>query len=333
MWSSRLGTLLLVVALFILPVAPALASGATDLESEFLELLNDERRSNGLASLAVMPELVDGARAQAGAMAEAGYLFHNPNLGSVLADGWEKLGENVGIGYSAESLHQAFMDSPGHRANVLDTGYEYVGIGVELGQGGAIWVAFVFADMIGTEPGAVLQPYKYHGRFSDDDGSVFEASIESLAAAGVTKGCGETTFCPGQTVTRGQMAAFLVRALGTEPRAGDTFTDDDGSPFEADIETLAALGVTSGCARRRFCPEAPITRGQMAVFLTRAAHLPASNANSFSDDDQSPFEEAIESLAAAGVTQGCGRDRFCPDDPVTRGQMAAFLVGTFGLSD
>jgi hypothetical protein len=331
MWKSRVGVWSLALILLLSIVTPALASEATDLESDFLGLLNDERRSNGLAPLLVMSELVAGARSQAQAMAEAGFLFHNPDLGSVLADGWAKLGENVGIGYSAESLHQAFMNSPGHRDNVLDTGYEYVGIGVVLEDDGAIWVAFVFVDMIGTEPREDLQPYQYDGRFSDDDDSVFEQAIETLAAAGITKGCGDTTFCPDQPVTRGQMAAFLVRVLDLDPVAGNPFSDDDGSPFEGAIESLAAAGITNGCAGHRFCPDAPISRGQMAAFLTRAAGLPPAGGNSFFDDDQSPFEDAIEALAAAGVTNGCADGRFCPDEPVTRGQMAAFLVGTFDL--
>jgi hypothetical protein len=331
MWKSRVGVWWLALILLLGIVTPALASEATDLESEFLGLLNDERRSNGLAPLLVMSELVAGARGQAQAMADAGFLFHNPELGSVLADGWEKLGENVGIGYSAETLHQAFMNSPGHRANVLDTGYEYVGIGVELEDDGAIWVAFVFADMIGIEPGEDLQPYQYDGRFSDDDDSVFEHAIETLAASGITKGCGDTTFCPDQPVTRGQMAAFLVRVLDLDPVPGSPFSDDDGSPFEDAIESLAAAGITNGCDAHRFCPDSSITRGQMAAFLTRAASLPPAGGNSFSDDDQSPFEDAIEALASAGVTNGCAEGRFCPDEPVTRGQMAAFLVGTFDL--
>jgi hypothetical protein len=70
------------------------------------------------------------------------------------------------------------------------------------------------------------------------------------------------------------MAAFLVRALGLTDGAGsDTFVDDDGSIFEADIERLAASGITKGCnppTNNRFCPEDRLTRGQMAAFLRRA---------------------------------------------------------------
>ncbi|MCP4305012.1 MAG: hypothetical protein GY788_09095 [bacterium] len=118
----------------------------------------------------------------------------------------------------------------------------------------------------------------YAPGFIDDDDSVFEADIEKLAAAGVTKGCNPPVndrFCPGDPVSRGQMAAFLHRAFGSDltPGAPVTFTDDDTSIFEDSIEWLGAVGVTSGCnppANTRFCPDAPVTRGQMAAFLARA---------------------------------------------------------------
>jgi hypothetical protein len=66
------------------------------------------------------------------------------------------------------------------------------------------------------------------------------------------------------------MAAFLVRALDLPPAVGDRFVDDEDSGFEAEIEALAAAGITAGCAPDRFCPSDPVTRGQMAAFLHRA---------------------------------------------------------------
>jgi hypothetical protein len=115
--------------------------------------------------------------------------------------------------------------------------------------------------------------------FVDDDGSVFEADIERLATAGITKGCNPPTndrFCPDAHVNRGQMAAFLARALALTERSGDAFVDDDGSVFEADIELLATAGITKGCnppANNRFCPESTVSRAQMAAFLHRALTL------------------------------------------------------------
>ena len=115
------------------------------------------------------------------------------------------------------------------------------------------------------------------GTFVDDDDSIFEADIEWLASANVTKGCNPPTndrYCPDDNVTRGQMAAFLVRALGlTDNGGGNTFIDDNGSIFEEDIARLAAAGITKGCnppLNDRFCPDQPVTRGQMAAFLNRA---------------------------------------------------------------
>lgn len=116
-------------------------------------------------------------------------------------------------------------------------------------------------------------------RFIDDDLSVFEADIDRLGTAGVTKGCNPPVndwFCPDDSVTRGQMAAFLVRALGYAGGRSDLFTDDDLSVFEADIDRLGAAGVTKGCnppVNDRFCPTEVVTRGQMAAFLTRALDL------------------------------------------------------------
>jgi hypothetical protein len=127
------------------------------------------------------------------------------------------------------------------------------------------------------------------------------------------------------------MAAFLVRGWGLTAQLDDPFGDDDGSIFETDIEKLAAAGITQGCnppANDMFCPNRAVTRGQMAAFLVRALGLTDPGTVEFVDDDGSVFEDDIEKLAAAGITRGCNppaNDRFCPANPVTRGQMAAFL--------
>jgi 3',5'-cyclic AMP phosphodiesterase CpdA len=180
------------------------------------------------------------------------------------------------------------------------------------------------------------------GTFDDDDGSIYEPSIEAIAAAGITKGCNPPVndqFCPGDRVTRGQMAAFLSRALFLAAAPGDRFRDDDDSVFEADIEALAAAGITKGCnppVNDRFCPNDAVTRGQMAAFLVRAlGYSDDGGGDLFADDDGSVFEGDIDRIGAAGVTRGCNpptNDRFCPEDLVTREQMAAFLARALGLS-
>ena len=105
--------------------------------------------------------------------------------------------------------------------------------------------------------------------FTDDETSGHEASINRLAAAGITGGCGPGRFCPKLTVTREQMASFLTRALHLPVTATDFFTDDETSIHEGDINRLAASGVTGGCGPGRFCPRATVTREQMAAFVRR----------------------------------------------------------------
>ena len=160
--------------------------------------------------------------------------------------------------------------------------------------------------------------------------SIFDADIQWLFYSGITKGCSDERFCPDDPVTRGQMAAFLDRALHLAPSATDYFTDDNASIFEADINALAAAAITKGCTATTFCPTADVTRGQMAAFLVRALGLPGTTTDYFTDDNGTTFESDINRLAAAGITKGCTATTFCPDLNVTRGQMAAFLHRALG---
>jgi PKD repeat protein len=185
---------------------------------------------------------------------------------------------------------------------------------------------------------ATLRP---GGTFVDDNEHFAEGAVEAIAAERITNGCnppGNDRFCPQDVVTRGQMAAFLARALSLPPTAEDFFDDDDGSVFEAAIDKLAAARITVGCnppANTRFCPNDPVTRGQMAAFLSRAFGLTAGGSDAFRDDDGSVFESAIDRLWTAGITAGCNppaNDRFCPDSPVRRGEMAVFLARALGLT-
>jgi uncharacterized protein YjiK len=170
--------------------------------------------------------------------------------------------------------------------------------------------------------------------FVDDNDSVHEGYINALAVAGITVGCNppsNTLYCPGDLVTRAQMASFLQRAFDLAPNPTDFFADDDGSVHEGNINSIAAAGITLGCnppVNDRYCPTEAITRGQMASLLVRALGLDPSSVDSFVDDDGSVHEGNINSIAAAGITLGCNppvNDRFCPGNSLTRGQMASLL--------
>jgi CSLREA domain-containing protein len=177
----------------------------------------------------------------------------------------------------------------------------------------------------------------------------FYSFIGKLSARAVTLGCGNGNYCPDANVTREQMAIFIERALGvfTPPTpSGQTFQDVPpgllGYPF---IEDFVTRGITLGCAAgppRLYCPTGNVTRDQMAIFIERALGVftppPGPATATFGDVPNSGATdfsyEFIEDFVLRGITQGCaaGPPRlYCPTAPVTRGQMAVFLVRAFGL--
>ncbi|MEZ5236060.1 MAG: CAP domain-containing protein [Acidimicrobiales bacterium] len=129
------------------PVAPAAAPAATNdteaMENQAFALINAERAALGLPALSFDASLRDSARAQAGRIAAAGSLFHQ-NLQPLLGQGWRTAGENVGGGPSVAALHPAFMNSPGHYANIVNPAFTSMGVGVVVSNG-TVWIAYVFA--------------------------------------------------------------------------------------------------------------------------------------------------------------------------------------------
>lgn len=163
--------------------------------------------------------------------------------------------------------------------------------------------------------------------FLDVSTSPFREDIRWIGMQRITRGCsadGER-YCEAGTVTREQMASFLARALNLPPATRDHFSDDSGSIHQGAINQVAEAGIARGCASGRFCPRETVTREQMASFLARALKLPPSPRDHFSDDATSIHQGDINRLAAAGITGGCGGDRYCPSAAVRRGPMAAFL--------
>ena len=118
-------------------------------------------------------------------------------------------------------------------------------------------------------------------RFEDvDTGQWWEPHIQRLFTLGITRGCvtNPFLFCPGQTVTRGQMASLLVRAFELEGASESGYSDISNTFHAAAIETLAAAGLARECGVNplRYCPHHPITRAQAADLLTRAQALVTS---------------------------------------------------------
>ncbi|MDH5373084.1 MAG: S-layer homology domain-containing protein, partial [Acidimicrobiia bacterium] len=196
------------------------------------------------------------------------------------------------------------------------------------------WIPLVTAWIVGITTiftMTLAAPAGATDTFTDDDGSVHEPDIEFVAALGITVGCGPQLYCPSRPVTRGEMAAYLNRALSLPDTTADYFTDDAGSLFENDINRLAASGITVGCDIGLYCPDGSVRRDEMAAFLNRAFGLPATTADFFTDDAGSFFEDDINRLAASGITLGCDDGLYCPDGSVRRDQMASFLTRALTL--
>ena len=188
-------------------------------------------------------------------------------------------------------------------------------------------------------------------------GYVFYNEIGKLSSRGVTLGCDANgpRFCPDDPVNQGQMAAFVIRALGmTSPPqpTSQRFPDVDSSnQFYAFIEQMGARGIWtgggawSGCPSGYYCPANAVRRDEMAAIMVRARgefNPPIPSSQRFTDVSPpnctqpcSPnqYYNFVDRMAVLGITLGCDANgpRFCPSDTVTRGQMAAFLVRAFSL--
>lgn len=127
--------------------------------------------------------------------------------------------------------------------------------------------------------GSTFNPPNVSPTFTDTVGHFAEDWIEALKNDGITSGCAAGLYCPEDSVTRAQMAIFLLKAKHgsayTPPSPTGIFSDVPTNYWAAAwIEQLAAEGITSGCAAGVYCPESPVTRAQMAVFLVKAFNLP-----------------------------------------------------------
>ncbi len=333
-WLLLVVGTLLAGLLVALPGTMASAAISPDeFEACLLEKINNDRAGIGAVPLRMATDRVDQVRAWSRWMRYNEFRhMTNAERAPILPADTYTWAENIAWTSNSDApdcsqVHTMFMNSSGHRDNILNPNQRFVALGTYVDESGW-WVTELFFASTSYDPSC-------DGPFCDDDSSMFEAEIEELAALGITSGCNPPTndrFCPKNYVTRGQMAAFLVRALDLTDRGTADFVDDDDSVFEADIERLAAAGITKGCnppANTRFCPDSRVTRQSMAAFIVRALDLTDSGSVNFIDDNGSIFEADIERLATAGITKGCNpptNTRFCPTEYVTRETMAAFLV-------
>jgi subtilisin family serine protease len=244
---------------------------------------------------------------------------------------WDEASDNVGVtGYRLRLDGTTVATTTGRKATVT---------GLQPGT------AYAFEVVARDEAGNLSVPLKATLRtarsFTDTPGHTFYNDILWMSGMDITRGCNPPVndlFCPDDPVTRGQMGAFIVRALGLTSNTHPGFVDvPSGSTFAQDIGKLATAGITRGCnppVNDRFCPDDPVTRAQMAAFVVRSLELTTNTHPGFVDvPSDSTFAQDIGRLATAGITRGCNppvNDRFCPNDPITRGQLAAFFHRALG---
>ena len=249
---------------------------------------------------------------------------------------------------NATNLQATVPTAPGHNYNWTLTGGTITAgqttgtLTFTAGPAGTTMKLSVVDSVAGCDSPAGRRNVQVH--FLDVPvGHPFHNHVNTLARNEVTGGCGGGNYCPGASVTREQMSVFLLvskEGPGYAPPACVTPMFGDvpcSSPFARWINELALRGVTGGCGGGNYCPLSPVTREQMAVFLLKTLEPPGyvpppCVTPTFGDVPcSSPFARWIEELASRGITGGCGGGNYCPANPNTRGEMAVFLVVTFGL--
>jgi hypothetical protein len=178
--------------------------------------------------------------------------------------------------------------------------------------------------------------YSFHWAYS---------AVQALTNAGISSGCDQTHFCPDAPITRAELAIFLEKSINgsdyvPEPATG-MFSDVPVDYWAAAwIERLALDEITSGCGDGVYCPETEVSRAHMAPLILRSVHLgkpttyspPVATGTLFADITADHWAAAwIEALSNEQITNGCTDTEYCPDDNVTRAQMAAFLTRAFQL--
>jgi putative cell wall-binding protein len=152
MISARLVSVvasLLLLASIVAATSPVTA--LTPEEDDFIELINQERAKEGLNPLTEYWDLTDDARDWSDTMQEDGSISHNPDLAGITTN-WTTLAENVGVGSRVAELHRWFMESTGHRANILNPSFDHLGVGVTHTSGGRLWVTVTFMDRGSAAP-------------------------------------------------------------------------------------------------------------------------------------------------------------------------------------
>ncbi|MBL8216482.1 MAG: S-layer homology domain-containing protein [Bryobacterales bacterium] len=193
--------------------------------------------------------------------------------------------------------------------------------------------------------GGTRMPVIQEGRLAPpafDDISIadsFAPHLHLLKSLGLAEACTANRFCPNQTVTRAEAARFIASAMlrTTAFPWSQTPAFSDVPPTHPHfrfVQKLAELGITQGCGNGRFCPDQNLNRGELAALLARAGARVTPTASLYPPAIQffqdvapgAPFFAPIQKMRQWGIANGCNTIDYCPNESVTRAQIAVMIV-------
>jgi uncharacterized protein YkwD len=334
----------------------------SQIELDIVDLINQERNDAGLPLFAIDMRLAEAARLHSEDMAGNNFFSHTGSDGSSLGQRltragypWRSAGENIAAGYrTVESTVAAWMGSDGHRANILSTRYDHIGLGFAYDQA-ATYGRYYTSDFGSSSDGVILPPDHCQSPppaavFSDVPADHWaHAYIEALYQEGYVAGCSTDPlmYCPEQTLNRAEIAVFLERGI----HGASYSPSEPTSPVFADVplwEWFAKWAIalwedayTAGCGTDPliYCPQVGHTRAEGSVFFLRmlygSEYLPPEPSGVFTDvPADSWYADWVEQAYEVGLIPACQTDpilKFFPGDPLDRAMAAYMMIQAKGL--
>ena len=363
-------------AAFVRQPATALVLGCpSPLEVELADLINQERLAAGMPLLELDIRLIEAAQLHSLDMATNNFFSHTGSGGSSVSERvslagytWSSVGENIAAGYQTPaSVVAGWMDSPGHKANILGSGFEHLGVGYAYdaeSDYGRYWTADFGSSPYAAQPPApgcadpatptvspplptpTAEPF-----FLDVPvDHPYYAEIEILFEAGYIAGCSAEPlmYCPEQTMNRAESAVFVERGIHSATFApadpvNQIFADVPLDSWAARwANSLWEDQYTAGCGTNPllYCPWQGHTRAEGCVFYLRMLKgydftPPPPSSRVFADVPLDAWYAGwVQEAYAAGLLGPCSSEpelRYCPEDPLTRAAAAYMLVQAKGL--
>ena len=315
-------------------VAPSPASDSYT--NQVLSLINQKRDAVGLAPVkwnqSVANVSQDWAEHLGRATMDPNFNWANIHRsdagGSLIPKGATSYREIIGFNFSAQSIVDWWMNSPGHKAAVLDPKVTDIGIGYVVPASGPYKGYHQVVANLATYPNSTPAP-----AFNDLAGNIFAKEITWMKTSGISTGYADGSYRPYDTVNREQMAAFMYRMAGSPqftPPAVSPFVDvPTNHYFYKEIAWMRTSGVSTGWSDGTYRPYEPVIREAMSAFMHRYSKTVCSvdvSANRyFNDSNTSVFASDIAWMGGVGITTGYADGSYRPFDNVTREQMAAFM--------